>query len=230
MFDQGNFSEDDTFLLSEFLAHTPPEVVEKNMGWNREEWNKLPATELYIFEADLPGSLEEEKRFLGKHLETENKYTFKMSAMKPTMESKGGEVRVVDSKNFTMAKNICAAMVTIKPGGLREMHWHPNASEWQYWIKGHGRMTVALTGAKARTADFHANDVGYVPAMAGHYIENTGTEDIVFLEMFKAPLFREVSLNQWISRMPDKMAMAHLKLPLATIRQAPQEANPVLSK
>src|SRR5271163_4736156 len=32
VFDEGNFSEDDTFLLSEFLAHTPPEVVEKNTG------------------------------------------------------------------------------------------------------------------------------------------------------------------------------------------------------
>ena len=55
VFDQGDFSEDDTFLLSEFLAHTPPEVVQKNMGWNRQQWDQLPATELYIFNAPLPG-------------------------------------------------------------------------------------------------------------------------------------------------------------------------------
>jgi oxalate decarboxylase len=108
------------------------------------------------------------------------------------------------------------------------MHWHPTVSEWQYWIKGKGRMTVVTTEATARTMDFHQNDVGYVPAMAGHSIENTGTEDLVFLEMFKAHQYLDVSLNQWIARMPDKMAEAHLKLAPTTIRRAPQDNNVVL--
>jgi oxalate decarboxylase len=118
-------------------------------------------------------------------------------------------------------------MVTIRPGGLREMHWHPNVSEWQYWIKGKGRMTVVTTGAKARTMDFNANDVGFVPTMAGHCIENTGTEDLVFLEMFRTSRYQDISLNQWISRMPDKMAEAHLKLAARIIRGAPRDKHDV---
>ncbi len=230
VFDQGNFSEDDTFLLSEFLAHTSPELIKKNMGWTREEWDKLPPTELYIFKAPLPDSLEADKRFLGDNLETENKYTFKMSTMQPTSSNTGGSVKVVDSSNFPVSANICSAQVTLKPGGLREMHWHPNVSEWQYWIKGKGRMTIVTTGAKARTIDFNANDVGFVPTMAGHCIENTGTEDLVFLEMFKAHRYMDVSLNEWIARMPDKMAQAHLKLPISVIRRAPQTKINTLPK
>ncbi len=230
VFNQGLFSEADTFLLSEFLAHTPPEIVQKNMGWSRQAFDKLPATQLYIFEAPLPGPLDDDKRFLGERLATETKYTFKMASMPPTQKTAGGEVRIVDSANFPIAKDIASAMVTIKPGGLREMHWHPNVSEWQYWIKGKGRMTVASNGANARTMDFNANDVGFVPRMAGHSIENTGTEDIVFLEMFKAPRYEDISLNQWISLMPDKMAEAHLKLPASTIRKAPQSNYDVLPK
>jgi len=230
VFDEGAFSEDDTFLLSEFLAHTSPEMVQKNTGWSRQQFDKLPPTELYIFEAPLPASLEEDKRFLGEHLETENKYTFKMASMPPTEKTAGGETRVVDSTNFAVARNIASAMVTIKPGGMREMHWHPNVSEWQYWIKGKGRMTVVTTGARARTMDFNANDVGYVPSMAGHAIENTGTEDLVFLEMFKSSRFQDISLNQWISRMPNKMAEAHLKLSASVIRQAPQDRIDVLPR
>jgi oxalate decarboxylase len=37
--------------------------------------------------------------------------------------------------------------------------------------------------------DFHTNDVGYVPMTAGHYVQNTGNTDLVFLEMFKANQF-----------------------------------------
>ena len=148
--------------------------------------------------------------------------------MTATGKSAGGETRVVDSTNFPVASNIAAAMVTIKPGGLREMHWHPNVSEWQYWIKGKGRMTVVTAGAKARTMDFNPNDVGFVPSMAGHSIENTGTEDLVFLEMFRTSRYQDISLNQWIARMPDKMAQAHLKLTTQVIRSAPQDKHDVL--
>lgn len=88
--------------------------------------------------------------------------------MAPTFQTKGGEARVVDSHNFPAAKNIAAALLTIKPGGMREMHWHPNASEWQYDIAGKGRMTVFAPVGQARTMDFKANDVGYVPRVAGH--------------------------------------------------------------
>jgi oxalate decarboxylase len=230
VFDEGNFSEDDTFLLSEFLAHTPPEIVQKNMGWPRAQFDKLPETQLYIFEAPLPDSLEAEKRFLGESLETVNRYTFKMSAMPPTKKTAGGEVRIVDSTVFPVSKGVAAAMVTLRPGAIREMHWHPNVSEWQYWIRGKGRMTVVTTDARARTMDFNANDVGFVPTMAGHSIENTGTEDVVFLEMFKSDRYSDFSLNQWIARMPDKMAEAHLKLDRSVIRSAPQDKNVILPR
>jgi oxalate decarboxylase len=228
VFDQGDFSEDDTFLLSEFLAHTSPELVKKNTGWSREMFDRLPREQLYIFDAVLPGHLEDDKKFLGAFLETFNKYTFKMASMPPTVVTTGGEARVVDSRNFPISTGIAAALVTIKPGALREMHWHPNKSEWQYWLRGKGRMTVVTTGGTARTVDFNANDVGYVPSMAGHCIENTGDEDVVFLEVFAAPQFQDVSLNQWIARMPDKMAQAHLKLDIATIRSAPQNKEPLI--
>jgi oxalate decarboxylase len=230
VFDQGSFSEDDTFLLSELLAHIPPEIIEKNMGWTRQEWDQLPPTQLYIFPAELPDKLADDRRFLGDKLETKTQYTFKMAGMAPTVKTGGGEVRIVDSGIFPVASSIAMAQVTLKPGAIRELHWHPNVSEWQYWIKGKGRMTIVTAEGKARTMDFNANDVGFVPAMAGHYIENTGTEDLVFLEMFKTAHYADISLNEWIARLPDKMAMAHLKLPLSVIRRAPQGKSAVLPK
>lgn len=231
VFDQGDFSEDDTFLLSEMMAHVPPEVIQKNMGWSRPEWDKLPQDALYIFPADLPGPLEDDKRFLGSRLETETQYTFHGAmTMKPRAETAGGSARVIDSTNFPVSKNVATGIVTIKPGAIRELHWHPNGSEWQYWMQGKGRMTITYTEAKARTMDFNAGDVGFVPNMAAHYIENTGNEDLIFLEMFKTPQYQSISVNEWISLMPDKMAQAHLKLPVSTIRRIPGRQYTILPK
>jgi hypothetical protein len=77
--------------------------------------------------------------------------------------------------------------------------------------------------AGVNTVDVRANDVGYVPAVAGHYIENTGDTDLVALEMFKAPEFVDVSLNNWLRRLPPEMVTAHLGLDAATIRTIPAE-------
>lgn len=91
-------------------------------------------------------------------------------------------------------------------------------------------MTVVTTQATARTVDFNANDVGFVPSAAGHCIENTGSEDAVFLELFKAPRYHDISLNEWMARMPDKMAEAHLRIPLDTMRSAPQTKKGLVSE
>jgi oxalate decarboxylase/phosphoglucose isomerase-like protein (cupin superfamily) len=65
-------------------------------------------------------------------------------------------------------------VLAIRPGAMRKMHWHPNADEWQYYLKGTGRMTVFNAGPSANTANFHPGDIGYVQGL-GHYIENTAT-------------------------------------------------------
>jgi oxalate decarboxylase len=231
VFDEGTFSEYQTFLLSDWLAHTPPEVLSLNMKLPERTLAQLPDDELYIFPGQIPGSLEDDKRAVGgKAVESKVDYTFRMEAMKPTVETSGGEARVVDSTVFPASKAIAGALVRIKPGCLRELHWHPNASEWQYWISGKGRMTVFASSGKARTTDFNANDVGYVPAVAGHYIENTGTEDVVFLEMFRSPIFADVSLNQWLRRLPQQMVTAHLHLNQSEIDQIPSRKNEVIAK
>jgi len=230
VFDEGQFSEDNTFLLSEFMAHIPPDVLAKNSRLSASDIAKLPKEQLYIFPAELPQSLAEDRAAIGgSSVQAPQRYTFKMTAMAPTVRSAGGEVRIVDSTNFAASTTVAAGLVRLKPGGMRELHWHPNASEWQFWLAGKGRMTIVMPEGRARTMDFRANDVGYVPPVAGHYIENTGDTDLVFLELFKAARFQDISLNNWIRRMPPEMATAHLKLDAATIRKIPAEKQEIIA-
>jgi oxalate decarboxylase len=164
----------------------------------------------------------------GGQVASKYQYTFHMTGMKPTKATKAGEVRVVDSRNFPVSKHIAAGLVRVKPGGMRELHWHPNSSEWQFYLAGKGRMTVFFPTDNARTQDFNANDVGYVPSNSPHYIENTGDTDLVFLEMLAAEEFMDVSLNQWLRRVPSEMVNAHLNFDKAAIQQIPAEKLEVL--
>jgi oxalate decarboxylase len=148
--------------------------------------------------------------------------------MPPSRETNSGTVRIADSSNFLVSKTIAATQVTIKPGGVRAMHWHPNADEWLYIVKGTGRATVFNTGPAAITANFHPGDVGYVKKGLGHYLENTGHTELVYMEVFRAGSFEEVSLSDWLAHSPIDMVAETLNLDPSVIAQFPKNRPDVV--
>src|ERR1700720_1007429 len=224
VFDDGNFSESETVLLSDAMAHLGLGVLSKNFGVGEQAFANLPRQELFIFQADVPGSLEaDQKVAAGTRGRSPQNLAFRTMEMPPTKKTKGGEVRVVDSSNFKVSTT-AMALVTVHPGGLRELHWHPNADECKYYISGKGRMTVVDTGNKARTMDFQEGDVGYVQKTLLHYVENTGDSDLVFLEMFgKVIRFQDLSFSEWLAHTPPEAVMAHLHIDKATFDAIPKD-------
>lgn len=210
VFDDGDFDEDNTFLLSDWIKHTPNEVLGKNFGVPASYFGRTPdPSELYIFPAPVPGPLGQ-NQFPGAKTVPQG-MSHRLLAQQP-IRTKSGTVRIADTSNFPASKTIAAALVEIEPGGLRELHWHPNTDEWQYYIEGQGRMGVFGASGQARTFDYRAGDVGYVPFAMGHYIENTGSTPLRLLEMFKSSYYADVSLNQWLALTPRELVEAHLKL------------------
>ena len=222
VFDDGEFSESETVLLSDAMAHLAPEVLGKNFSVGEKAFANVPKQELFIFQTDLPGGLaDDQKSAAGALGKSPKDFGFRTMEIQPTKQTKGGEIRIVDSRNFKVTTT-AMAMVTVHPGGMRELHWHPNADEWQYYIAGKGRMTVVATGNKARTMDFQEGDVGYVQKTLLHYIENTGDKDLIFLEMFKSSLYQEFSFSEWLAHTPSELVMAHLKVDKATYDAFPK--------
>jgi oxalate decarboxylase len=221
-FDNGRQSEYNTLLLSDWLAHTPPDILAQNFGVPADAFSKIPLNQLYIFPSHMPGPLaEEQAQAAGAAGKMPNPSTFAFSSMPPTRKTAGGEVRIVDSRNFKASVTIAAALVTVHPGGLREMHWHPNADEWQYYIAGQASMTVFNTGPKAVTQNFKPGDIGYVKKSLGHYVRNTGGSDLVFLEIFRSDRFEDVSLSDWLTHTPRALVAQHLNMDPAVIARFP---------
>src|ERR1700751_1410104 len=229
--DDGNFSEYETVLLTDWMAHTPHDVLSKNFGVNEQAMEKMPRREKFIFQAAVPGPLAADlKATAGTLGLSPVDFAFRTAQQPVTKRTQGGEGRIVDSRKFKSCATIAAAIVTVHPGGIRELHWHPNADEWQYYISGTGRMTVFATGGRARTMDFQAGDVGYVQKTLPHYIQNTGSTELKFLEMFKSSFYQDLALSQWLTHTPPELVMAHLGIDKATLDAMPKDEVIVIPK
>jgi oxalate decarboxylase len=217
VFDNGMFSENETFLLTDWFDHTPLEVLAKNLGVSESALRGIPKDpnhERYIFNGQVPPPLADDA-VRAPAGPSPMSMTWRLLEQEP-VEVPGGRVRIVDSSNFPAANTIAAALVELDQGAMRELHWHPTDDEWQYYISGQGQMTVFASSGKARTFDYRAGDVGYVPFAMGHYVLNTGEQPLRFLEMFRSSYYADVSLNQWLALTPPELVQAHLNLDQST--------------
>lgn len=124
VFDDGDFSEDETFLITEWFSHTPREVLAKNFAVPMAAFDKIPKDQLYIFNGTPPAQSVSANNVTGPSgsIPAAETFSYHFSQQEP-MEVPGGSVKIVDSGTFSASKNIAAALVTIKPGAMRELHW-----------------------------------------------------------------------------------------------------------
>jgi oxalate decarboxylase/phosphoglucose isomerase-like protein (cupin superfamily) len=232
VFDQGDFSEDNTFLATQIFAHNPvrrffapsknplthhpaillsttslthpttPQrsVLSKDLGVPVSAFQNASPSQLFIFPGTKAPSDITQQNVTGSAgpVPQNATYSFHWSEQKPFI-APGGTVKIVDPQTFPIAPNFSAALVTIKPGCMREIHWHPLSDEWSFFISGAARATLFTPPSTATTFDYRAGDVAYFPKSNSHYVENVGEEDVVFLEVLQADHFQDVSLGQWVS-------------------------------
>lgn len=226
VFDDGKFSDNNTLSISDWMARTPRDVLSANFGVPQSAFAHIPRKERYMYQGPVPSPLPEAAvpdPFGGVPLS----FTHRLLAQEPQCFP-GGTVRIADTGNFPISAAIAVALVEIYPGGMRELHWHPNNDEWQYYLTGTGRMTVFAGTGIARTFDYRAGDVGYVPFAFGHYVQNTGSESLWYLEVFKSSRFADVSLNQWMALTPEELVQNNIHATPELMQALRKEKWPVV--
>lgn len=224
IFDDGSFSDSGTSLVSELFERMPKSVLAKNFRTDVSAFDNLPTGELYIFPStETPNATTSAQNTTGPAgiIPQNLQYTYHLSEQQP-FEVPGGSIKVLDSQNFPIASNFAGALVTIKPGAMREIHWHPTSDEWNYCLSGSARFTIYSAPDSSATFDLTAGDVGYIPSTQAHYLENTGTDDFVYLEMLLAPRFTDISVGQWLALVPPYVVKDTLHLPDSVIANLPK--------
>jgi oxalate decarboxylase len=219
VFDDGGFSEYRTFSITDWLAQTPPAVLAKGLGLPAAEFAKFPKDELFIVQGRVPPEQPEPIR---QKLARTSPLTHRFPLMaQPPTRFAGGEERRVSVKEFPVSKTINGVILDLKPGALREPHWHPHANEWFYVISGQARVGVFGSHGRYRNEDFGPGDVGYIPQGFAHYVENTGDTSCRLLVTFDKGEYEEISLSTWLASNPNPIVADNFKVSDALVERLP---------
>lgn len=225
IFDNGNFSEDHTFSVTDFVSSMPPEIVAQNLGLSLEEVAELPQKEVYFAAGVVPDelSVNAAPRPEESDIELISLHRYPLHSQQPRIIPGGGLQRLVTRKEFPISTTMAGSVLELQPGALREMHWHPNADEWQYFISGQAEMSVFLAEGVSVTEQFNAGDVGYVPMGAGHYIKNTGDTVCKVLIGFNSGTYESIDISEWLAGNPKDVVITNFGLKEEEIEKFPEK-------
>jgi oxalate decarboxylase len=225
-FDDGHFSEFGTFSITDWMARTPPHLVARNLNLDPATVSNLPKKELYIMPGKIPAQPIEP--YLAEDLETsQSAHKFRLSKMAP-LTFPGGWERIVTMKEFPINTTLTSVMQYLEPGALRELHWHPNADEWQYYISGRSRVTVFGAHGRAKTEEFGPGQIGFIQRGFGHYVEQIGSEPTKFFALFNSPVFEEISISKWLAGNPASLIADNFLIGKDEIARLPRKTLGIL--
>ena len=227
-FDNGHFSEFGTFSITDWIAHTSPHILARNLLLPESAFAQFPKKEVYIGPGKLPAKVLEDVRNLDLE-PSQVQHKFRLDRLTPHVFD-GGEERVVSSKEFPIQTTLTAVRMDLKPGALREMHWHPHADEWQYYVKGGARVTIFGSHGRVRTEEFKAGQVAFIKQGYGHFIEQTGDEPTQLLILFNSGEYQEISLSAWLGANPASLLSDNFGISAEQIDRLPRKSAGISAK
>ncbi len=228
VFDNGYFSEFGTFSVTDWIAHTPADVMAENLGLPEKAFADFPQREVYIVQAAVPPA-EIPEPPPGTQRTPPLTHRYALETQQPRTFP-GGSIRTVSANEFPISTTMTGASLRLQPGALRELHWHPNSDEWQYYISGRVRMTVFGSSGRASTVEFGPGDVGYVPQGYGHYLQSIGDEECHVLIVFNSGEYQEISISSWLASNPRTLLATNFGVSEELIAQLPTSQTFIAAK
>jgi oxalate decarboxylase len=200
IFDNGYFSEFGTFSITDWIGHVPKTLLAKNFGVPEATFDSFPKTEVYFARGAIAPA-QPAAPLQGVNLPPQT-HKYRLLAQKPHGVYNGGREWRVDASRFPISTTVTGVILDLDPGALRELHWHPNADEWQYIIEGRVAVTLFGSHGRFRVETLEKGDAGYIPQGYGHSIENVGNTPARILIGFNSGNYEAINLSQWIAGNP----------------------------
>ncbi len=216
IFDNGYFSEYGTFSITDWIGHTPKGLLAKNFNVPATTFDGFPTQEVYFARGAEPPAAPAPP-LAGVRMPPET-HRFRLTSQAPTRTFRGGRAWLADSRRFPISKTVTGAVFEIDRGGMRALHWHPNADEWHYVLSGRASVTLFGSSGRFRTEMLGQGDVGYIPQGYGHSIENVGETPLRILIALNSGVYEEIDLAQWMAGNPADVLAKNFGRPAAVFR------------
>ena len=132
-------------------------------------------------------------------------------------EHAGGALYVASAKEFPVSSGMTGLVLKLKPGAMHEPHWHTDANEWHYVLKGRTRVKLFAFDKRVAVAELSPGDCAYIPRNCGHSIENIGKEDAEMVGVLDSGAYRESSLTDWLAKAPRHLLANNFGVPEAAV-------------
>ncbi len=222
IFDNGYFSEFGTFSITDWLGHTPRALLAKNLGLPESALANIPKGEVYFARGPAPPEAQQPPHH-GDLRTPPLTHKYELLKQEPHSVHKGGREWRLGSDKFPISKTVTGVVLDLDPGGLRELHWHPNADEWQYVISGKISATMFGSHGRYRIETLEQGDVGYIPQGYGHSLENVGDEPARVLIGFNTGHYEAIDLSTWLAGNPDYLIATHFGLDRSVVEKLPTD-------
>src|ERR1700758_192316 len=200
IFDNGYFSEFGTFSITDWIGHAPKPLLAKNFSVPEATFDGFPKQEVYFARGAMPPEAQSTP-LQGWKLPPQT-HRYRLLEQAPHGIYQGGREWRVDASRFPVSTTITGIVLELDPGALRELHWHPNADEWEYVIDGRVAVTMFGSHGRFRVETLEQGDVGYIPQGYGHSIENVSKGKSRVLIGFNYGIYGEIDLTEWIAGNP----------------------------
>ena len=112
-----------------------------------------------------------------------------------------------------MSTTLTGMVLKLKGGAMHEPHWHTDANEWHYVLKGRARVTLFAPDKRVAVAELSPGECAYIPRNCGHSIQNVGPEDVEIVGVLDSSTYHESSLSDWLAKAPRHLLANNFGIP-----------------
>jgi oxalate decarboxylase len=211
-FDDGLYSEHGTFGISDWMSRYDGKLLAQAFGLPADEFAQIPKAETYIMQGETL-ALDGPQARSARELDRARSHRYAMMTQKPKVSTAGGALYIASSKEFPMSTKLTGMVLKLKPGALHEPHWHADANEWHYVLKGRTRVTLFAPDKRVAVAELSPGECAYIPRNCGHSIQNIGQEDAEVVGVLDSSVYRESSLSDWLAKAPHHLLANNFGIP-----------------
>jgi oxalate decarboxylase len=200
-FDDGLYSEHGTFGISDWMSRYDAPTLSQMLGVPAEAFAAAPKAETYIMQGEvLP--VDGPQARVARALDRDRTHRYPLMTQKPRVSTADGALYVASAKEFPVSTTMTGMLLKLKRGAMHEPHWHTDANEWHYVLKGRTRVTLFAFDKRVAVAELSAGECAYIPHNCGHSIQNIGTEDAEIVGVLDSGAYHESRLSDWLAKAP----------------------------